>query len=388
MTISHWRRSARPATIEREVVVIGGGICGVSAALHLAAAGVPAMVLERGAVASGASGRNAGFLMRGAADNYAAAVRAWGRDTARAVWRDTEENLAGLRREGIEALPSYRRAPSCLLALEPGELAELGESLRLLREDGFSAEWIERGDDSAWTGGAGALGGLVNPADGACNPWELMSYLASRLPAPVAEQQEVTGITDAGGGRVEVATPDARIICRHALVCTNAYTPLLLGSMRGVVTPHRGQMIALRAPGVRLDHSYYINHGSEYMRQAADGAVVVGGWRTYHAETEVGYADILTEAVQNGIEGFALRMLGTSRDVIARWSGVMGFTTGGLPIVAPVGGDWAAGAVWFCGGFNGHGMSMAYRAAEAATAAMVNNAPVPAHLRRDLGAQA
>jgi glycine/D-amino acid oxidase-like deaminating enzyme len=369
--------------MEQEAVVIGAGICGVSAGLHLARRGVPAMVIERGAVAGGASGRNAGFLMRGAADNYAAAVRQWGHETARAVWRWTEENLTGMRGEGIETLPSYRPVPSCLLALEGGELGELRESLALLSEDGLAAEWVERGEDSAWRGGAGALGGLVNPADGACNPCELMSYLASRLPVPVAEQQEVTGITDAGGGRVEVATPDARVRCRRVLICTNAYLPLLLESMRGTVTPHRGQMIAVRVPGARLDCSYYVNHGSEYIRQAADGTIVAGGWRTYYAATEVGYEDILTEPVQSGIEGFARRMLGASGEVVARWSGVMGFTRRGLPIVAPVPGDWPEGSVWFCGGFNGHGMSMAYRTAAAAVAAIVDGEPVPLHLSGD-----
>ena len=383
MTISHWRRSTRPTTIDQEVVVIGGGVCGVSAALHLARAGVPAMVIERGAVASGASGRSAGFLMRGAADNYAAAVRAWGRDTARGVWRWTEENLAGLRGEGVETLPSYRRVPSCLLALEPGELGELRESLSLLREDRFAAEWVERGDDSAWRGGAGALAGLVNPADAACNPWELVSYLASRLPAPVAEHQEVLGITDGGGGRIELATPDARVRCRRVLICTNAYLPLLLESTRGVVTPHRGQMMALRVPDARLDFSYYVNHGSEYIRQAADGTIIAGGWRTYHAATEIGYEDVLTEPVQSGIEGFARRLLGAAGEVVARWSGVMGFTKPGLPIVAPIPGDWPEDAVWFCGGFNGHGMSMAYRTAAAAVAVMVGGEPAPAFLRSE-----
>jgi glycine/D-amino acid oxidase-like deaminating enzyme len=379
MTTSHWRRNPRPSVIDCDIVVVGAGVCGVSAAIHLNRRGARVTVIDRGAVGNGASQRNAGFLMRGAADNYAAAVRQYGRDRARALWRWTEENLAGLREQGIEALPSYRRVPSCLLALTPQELGEVGESLALLREDGFSVQWMARGTDSAWRPGSGALGGLVNPDDGSCNPHELMGMLSSKLAEPVMEHQEVFFLRAAGSG-LEVATPDFTVRARRVLVCTNAYAPLLLPQLAGVITPRRGQMLAGRASGVRLDCSYYANHGSEYIRQAADGSIVVGGWRTYHADAEVGYEDRVTEPVQTGIEGFAARLLGKSLEVTARWSGVMGFSPDGLPIIAPVPGDWKPDSVWFCGGFTGHGMSMAFRTADAAVAAILDGEPVPAHI--------
>jgi gamma-glutamylputrescine oxidase len=377
MTTSYWRRTTRLGVLERDVTVVGGGICGISAGLHLSRRGARVAVVERGTVGCGASQRNAGFLMRGAADNYAAAVRAYGRSRARQVWRWTEENLAGLRSEGIESLEGYQVVPSCLLALGPDELTELRNSAVLLEEDGFGVGWIERGGDSVWRSGA-ALGGLVNPDDAACNPWALVRHLASKLPESVLEQQEVTAIRGVGtGGGVEVATSDARVWCRHVLVCTNAYAPLLLPSLRGVVSPRRGQMMAVRCAGGRLDYSYYANHGSEYMRQTADGTIVVGGCRMLHEEEEVGYEDMTTDMVQRDIERFAGRMLGEPFEVIARWAGTMGFSPDGLPLVGAVSGDWPRGAVWFCGGFTGHGMSMAYRASSAAVASMVDGEPVP-----------
>lgn len=150
MTVSHWRRSTNPgATIGCDVCVVGAGIAGVSAALHLERLGISVIVLERDRPASGASGKNAGFLMRGAADNYAVACRDWGRDTARLVWHWTEENLAALRALGIDSIPTVRRIPSCLLGLEAEEAAELADAARLLAEDGFAVGLIDRGDDLA-----------------------------------------------------------------------------------------------------------------------------------------------------------------------------------------------------------------------------------------------
>src|SRR4051812_27939179 len=140
---SYWQLSPSPTTTVSDAIVVGAGIAGVSAALVLQRRGLDVVVLDRQTVASGASSRAAGFLMRGAAENYALAVDHYGRELARTLWRWTEENLEGLRGEGVESLPSYRRIPSCLVATGPEELAELKRSVTLLREDGFAVEWIE-----------------------------------------------------------------------------------------------------------------------------------------------------------------------------------------------------------------------------------------------------
>jgi glycine/D-amino acid oxidase-like deaminating enzyme len=390
MTISHWQRTTRLGTLHADVVVIGAGICGISAALHLQRRGIAVRIVERGvigSVGSGASARNAGFLMRGCADNYADAAKQYGRAKAAALWRLTERNLEGLRREGIDSLSVTQRVPSVLLALGEDELARLRESLTLMHEDGFAADWWDastNAGDSTWKQLASKhppLGALVNPYDGATNGVHVLRMLASKLLCPVHEQQEVVAIEEHGSG-VCVHITDGEIIARHVLVCTNAYVPLLLPGFAGVVDPKRGQMLAIR-PGVfQLGASYYANYGSEYFRQTWDGTVVVGGCRTYHAEREVGYEDRVTPWVQRDLEKFANRVLGefdASHDITARWSGVMGFTQHHLPIITRCWGENAAATgndksekVWFCGGFTGHGMSMAYEVSRLAVAEMLD----------------
>lgn len=379
MTTSHWRRSARPEVLERDLAVVGAGICGLSAGVHLARRGARTAILERASVGSGASARNAGFLMRGASDNYASAVRTYGRERARLLWRWTEENLEGLRGEGIERTEGFRDAPSCLLALQDHELAELRTSATMLREDGFEVEWVERGEDSVWRSSrSGAAGGLVNPHDAACDPARVLQLLTTRLTDPVIEDQEVIEIRGVGTGKgVEVLTGNLRVRCSRVLICTNAYGPLLVPSLRGRIVPRRGQMLAARAAGARLDYSYYANHGSEYFRLAADGVVVGGGFRAVHGTAEEGYEDAVTAPVQRDIEQFLERMLDARIEVISRWSGTMGFSADGLPIVGPLEGDWVRGSVWYCGGFTGHGMSMAYRTAAAAVDGILDGTPVP-----------
>ncbi|MBY0111586.1 MAG: FAD-binding oxidoreductase [Phycisphaerales bacterium] len=406
MTVSHWRRSFRgPATLDVGVCVIGAGVCGVSAALAAQRRGESVVILERHTLASGASSRNAGFLMRGAACHYAEAVELYGRSAARDLWRFTEANLEGLRREGCEVLASYRRVPSMLLALRASgtglrpvwlpsaeyasaNRAGLERSLTLMREDGLEADWIDansghRPDDAAWRSGLVACA-LVNPHDASVNSYELMSMLAAKLKAhatiatkvasPLVENQEVFAIEPQGQGQGRgfvVRAADFAVRARHVLVCTNAYASLLLPGFDELVKPRRGQMLALDAQGRTLTASYYCNDGSEYFRQAADGTIVVGGCRTYFAEEEVGFEDRTTASVQGALESFARAMLGYGDEALpitALWAGTMGFSPDGLPLIGPAGGG---SSPWFCGGFTGHGMSMGYEAAHEAVGAML-----------------
>src|SRR5947207_2435190 len=75
-----------------DVLVIGGGIAGVSLLWHLSARRIDAVLVERHHLAWGASGRNAGFLLAGVASSYAEAVHADGRSRAREIWEISNEN--------------------------------------------------------------------------------------------------------------------------------------------------------------------------------------------------------------------------------------------------------------------------------------------------------
>src|SRR4051794_9094309 len=72
-----------------DVCVVGAGIGGVSTAWHLAERGVRALVLEARQVAAGASGRNGGFLIAGAAPFHNDARALFGGELARRIYAAT-----------------------------------------------------------------------------------------------------------------------------------------------------------------------------------------------------------------------------------------------------------------------------------------------------------
>ena len=121
---AHTRRvAALPA--RTNVVVVGGGLLGVATSYWLARSGVAAVLIEQGDLASGATGRNGGFMVAGTAERYPAAMARLGHATARAVWQLTLDNRALLRRVlGEEAIDCDYREPGHIhLALGDAQLA-------------------------------------------------------------------------------------------------------------------------------------------------------------------------------------------------------------------------------------------------------------------------
>jgi len=324
-----------------DVLVIGGGITGVSLMHHLGRRGMRAVLVERDHLAAGASGRNAGFLLAGVAENYAAAVRIYGRTQARKVWALTNENHDRQIEAVGRAHVGHRRLGSLVLAAGEGEAQALEESCELLREDGFEATWDGRG--------------LVNPRDGEVDPALLVRALAgTRQNGTIVDGTNVSAIdgttVHAGGQSCEAGV---------VILATNAYTPALLPQIK--IQPTRAQMLATAPVSARVSElPTYSHHGYRYWRQLPSGELLIGGWRDTSMETEVTAVAEPTPAIQAHLDA-AVRGLGVEAEVTHRWAGTMGFTESGLPIVGPVEG---LRNVYVCAGFNGHGMGFAFMSAK------------------------
>lgn len=383
-SISLWQQTGPLANHKADAVVIGAGIAGLSAAIALEQAGLAVTIIETRSPAASASGRNAGYLMRGAADNYAAAVAQYGRETAADLWRFTEHNLADLKALGLEQLSSFAHRPSCLLAFAEPEAEELAASVTLLEEDNFDASLLttrsSEANDTIFERANPRLA-LINPHDAVINPVELVGLLCSKLKST----QIYTGCAAAAihrhdGDTLHLHTTLGTIAAERILIATNALAPNLIPTLAPLVQPNRGQMLAIRCPGVRLDRAYYANHGSEYLRQLDDSHVILGGARTHDESAERTTSESTSEKIQSRLEHIAREWLTDEPHIVARWAGTMAFSPDHIPIAGPVplpGQLEPDPKLWFTGAFTGHGMSMGHRTATAAAMSMIGGTDLP-----------
>jgi glycine/D-amino acid oxidase-like deaminating enzyme len=356
-----------PLPARAEVVIVGGGITGVAVLGALRSRDVDAILLERDEVAAGASGRNAGFLLAGVAENYARAVARYGRSTAAEVWRFTLENHALVAALATHLDAGHHVRGSLTVAFDAAESASLEEAATLLREDGLPGA-ITAADQPP-----GAMAALHNPADGEIDPVRLVGGLAAALAGRVHENRTVVAVDDGAEGAV-VHLDHSSVEASAVVLATNAWTAELLASVP--ITAVRAQMLATAPVPPCIPRPVYAEWGHRYWRQRDDGIVLVGGFRHRALSDEVGFDVTPTQAVQAHLDEQLAVLAGGAR-VTHRWAGTMGFSPDGLALVGLVDG---ARHVHVCAGYTGHGMGFAVNAASALVRRMLDSNPVPAWL--------
>ena len=358
-TASVWQR---PPTLEADVAIVGGGVIGAATAwaLRQLEPDLRVAIVEAERVAHGASGRNAGFVMLGTSSDYASAVEAYGREAARRIWTFTREAYEAVAEVGARHDVGFRATGSVVAAGAEAEAERLRQSRALLAEDGVETEWLDQADIDDEIAGLGFPGALLVPTGGVIDPARLVRALISESGAEVHVGWRAAAV-EGEGGRVRVgAEGGGEVLAERALLAVNAWLPRLVPSLAETVRPVRAQMLATAPAAPTLDRPVYSHAGYYYVRQRADGRVLVGGARHLHREAEVGYDDLTTGALQKDLEAYLRGHFPALADlpVERRWSGTMGFSPDGLPVLGAV--PDVPGA-HFAAGFTGHGMGYALR---------------------------
>jgi glycine/D-amino acid oxidase-like deaminating enzyme len=261
-TEPYWWEAAPPAAAaaplpeNAEVVVIGGGIAGLSTAIELGRSGVKALVLDREPIGWGASSRNGGALsgagsLGRAKSNLQQAVDprllAEMVDEAEASFEEFEALIA---REGIDC--SYRRCGRFVGAHAPQALDTLKKRADMLNRSGRdTAEILPRARLAEEIATDRYHGGLVIQRAGGLHPALYTSGLAQaagRHGATLASGVEVQG-WGRSDGRFRVATSRGEVAARAIMVATNGYTGAATPWHRRRVIPVASYMIATETLG-------------------------------------------------------------------------------------------------------------------------------------------
>lgn len=334
-----------------DVLVVGGGIHGCSAALHLAARKLSVIVLEKDHVARHASGVNAG------------GVRRLGRELAevpiaQAAW-ELWQNMPAL----VDDDCGYRRSRYLKVARSEAEMDAARARVAELNARGFThEEVIDQATLRQWLPAAAehCLGALHVAGDGAALPFRTTVAFRRRaeaLGARIVEGAPVGDIQRRAG--IWRATTPGGVF--EAPVVVNA-----AGAWGGALAARLGDAVPAEAHAPMLVITQRLAHFAEPVvgalgaalsfKQFANGTVLLGGGvrgRAFPNENR-------TRLDMAGMAGF----LKTARDIfpilrgaqiVRAWAGIEGYTSDNLPVI----GSGAQEGIVHAFGFSAHGFQLA-----------------------------
>ena len=361
---SYYAASARPAperaalagAVECDVCVVGGGIAGCSAALHLAERGYSVVLLEQHRIGWGASGRSGAQAIHGVASGQAKLERLIGRGAARAVWDVSIEGLT-LMRELIA-----RHHIDCdwadgymLTAIKPRHDRELRQELEELQEklQYRSARYMPREEVRATLQTRRYISALYDANGGHLHPLNYtlgLAAAAERAGARIHEGTRALGFTSA-----RVRTPGGEVRARHLVLCGNAYlgnaAPALASKIMAVGT----HIIATEPLGAERAQRLIANNAAvsdmnwvlDYFRRSADHRLLFGG--------RVNYSGLGPFEAPGTTRARMLEVFPQLADVgvAYSWGGYVDITLNRAPHFGRL-----MPNVYFLQGFSGHGIAL------------------------------
>jgi glycine oxidase len=297
------------AETSTDVVIVGGGIAGMTTAYYLATARVPSVVLERDAIGSHASGFAYGGLSPLSGFGIPGPLAAIAQD-GMSLHRDLCQRV--VEETGIDV--DFRVRSSLALALTEADAGRLRAALPWQqRQPGYAARWLDAAEARRIEPRISdeTLGATLVEGGGAVEPYRLVLALtraAERLGASVRHGRVIGLRRD--GGRVTGVVLEREIIACSTVVLALGPWSAEASDWIGVpidVRPLKGQILRLQAPGPPVDCS--VGWGHHYATTKTDGLLWAGT-----TEEEAGFDEESTLAARDEIGAALVRMLPAMAD--------------------------------------------------------------------------
>ncbi|HWD87062.1 MAG TPA: FAD-dependent oxidoreductase [Mucilaginibacter sp.] len=344
-TFSYWERTA--FIDDADVIIIGSGIVGLSAALNLKKQQpqLRVTVLERGFLPSGASTKNAGFACFGSLSEQLSFLR---RSSEEEVLRLVDYKWRGLQRLrenlGDANIDFYQYGGYELFMDDEQKQAEeaLGHltyfnnllSKAIGNADIYAVADAKIADFSL----RGVSRMIFNPYEGQIHTGKMMRTLLNRV-----YDEDVLVLNNCSVDRIEIESEQIHLATSHGsfrskkvILATNAFAAQLYPDLD--VVPGRGQVLVTKPiPGLKLKGTFHFNDGYYYFRNI-DDRVLFGGGRNIDLKQEETWDFGHTEDVKNSLIHYLDEMIlpGQDYEVDYWWSGIMGFGEDISPIIKEV----------------------------------------------------
>jgi gamma-glutamylputrescine oxidase len=352
-------------TVDCDVCVVGGGIAGCSAALHLAERGYRVVLLEGHRVGWGASGRSGAQALAGVAAGHSKLAALVGESDARRVWDMTVEGLALIR----ELIAKHRIDCDWVdghmqVAMKARHDAEIREEIELLRTklDYTSARYMPLDEVRSIIPSTQYISALYDPNCGHLHPLNYtlgLAAAAERLGAQIFEGSRAmswtrsAGANGSSGDRVSIRTARGEVRSKYAVLCGNVYlgplapelgAKIMAVSTYIVATERLGQQRAtelIRNNAGVIDSNWVV----DYFRRSADHRLLFGG--------RVNYSGLSQFDAPSATRQRMLKVFPQLEDakIEFAWGGAVDITLNRAPDFGRL-----APNVYFLQGFSGHGI--------------------------------
>jgi gamma-glutamylputrescine oxidase len=355
-----------------DVAIIGGGISGVSAALHLAERGYDVALLEAEHIGWGASGRNGGQALPGFGASQAKIKALVGAQASRRLWDMSIEAVdllhGQIQRFGIpcDATRGYFHA-----AIKPRHVRELEEAQEELADLGAPVgKLLQGGDLRARLDSKRYLAILEDNISGHIHPLNYTLGLGRAAQAAGARLFSQTRVTKVEpGNTIKLHTPKGIVSAKFLLVAGGAYLGALMRPLAGYIMP-AGTYIMATEP--RADVAALIpgneavcdlNFVLNYFRRSPDDRLLFGG--------RVSYSTLPPPSLGASMLRRAQQVFPQLHDARVEylWGGNVDITQNRAPHFGRL-----APNILFTQGFSGHGVSLTGLAGKVAAEAIAGQA--------------
>lgn len=358
-----------------DVCVIGGGVTGCSAALHLAERGYRVKLLEARRIGWGASGRSGGHVLPGLGVGMDLVRKNLGLDAAQRIW--------GLTREAVdltEALIERHNIP-CDLKRGYVHTAITRRHVRgyrawmdeMRRDYGYDElEWVEGEDLKARVCSDYYIAGVTEPAGRHLHPLNYTLGLARAAHDQGVEiHEESPAVQIEHGQPVTVTTAEGHVRADYLVIACNAYLEELDPQLRAKIMPVSNYIIAtepLSAEQVAAtlpqdDAVADANFVLDYYKLSGDQRLVYGG--------QVSYDGREPPNLRGRMEAKMASIFPALRNIRIEymWGGFVGITFNRFPHFGRRGDN-----VYFAHGYSGQGMALAGLAGKVVAEAVAGQA--------------
>ena len=352
-------RPALQGTQRCDVCVVGGGIAGASAALHLAERGLSVILLEAERIGWGASGRSGAQVLPGVAAPQERLEKLLGASDARKVWEVSVEGVRLVReliaRHGIDAqfVPGHM-----LTAVKPRHEQELRQHAEELEQRyGYQGvRYLPRAEVRSIIASERYLGALYDANAGHIQPLNYTRGLAAAAERHGARLFEATRALEFNGRNpVRVRCAAGEVLCRQLVLCGNVYLGATAPALRSRIMAVGTCIVASEPLGLERAQSLIRNNSAvadlnwvlDYFRRSHDHRLLFGG--------RVTYAGFDPDRIAAATRARMTLVFPQLRDVKVEfaWGGHVDITRNRAPDFGRLNPD-----VYYLQGFSGHGIAL------------------------------